>query len=167
MTYGVKISTLIKETGYGNASTGSYVIMSLCVGSILSGTLFSKLLYVCKEKLLPLSYSLLALSMFLLSVSTNSSLTLFACFLSGLGNASIIPFILNKINTSDIKNKPFCSSLIYMANNLGSVLSPYGALLIGAISPFSSTSGLFMMLSILFIVGILITGVYAFTIKND
>lgn len=105
MTYGVKISTLIKEAGYGSASTGSYVIMTLCIGSVLAGTYFSKTLKIFKEKLLPLSYAIVAVSMFLLAISTSSTLTLIAGFLSGVGNASIIPFILNRINSSDIRNK--------------------------------------------------------------
>lgn len=161
MTYGIKISTLIQEGGYGSSSTGSYVIMTLCVGSILAGTLFSKTLATFKTKLLAISYSILALSMFLFSISNSSLLTLFAGFLSGLGNASIIPFILNKINNSDIKNKPLCSSIVYVAYNLGSFLSPYGAIVISKIFPFPNTSGIFTMLSIIFVIFILITGIYS------
>lgn len=166
MTFGVKISTLIKEVGYGSASTGSYVIMALCAGSIISGTIFSKTLKILKEKLLPLSYVILALSMYLLSVSTSSLLTLTAGFLAGIGNASIIPFILNRINSSDIKNKPFCSSLVYIATNLGSALAPYGAIIISALSPFTATCGLFHSLSCMFLVTAVILGIYAFTRKR-
>lgn len=165
MTYGVKISTLIKEAGYGSASTGSYVIMTLCIGSVLAGTYFSKTLKIFKEKLLPLSYAIVAVSMFLLAISTSSTLTLIAGFLSGVGNASIIPFILNRINSSDIRNKPFCSSLVYIATNLGSALAPYGAIVISSLSPFSGISGLFLSLSLLFVFFGIITGIYAFTRK--
>lgn len=165
MTYGVKISTLIKEAGYGSASTGSYVIMTLCIGSVLAGTYFSKTLKIFKEKLLPLSYAIVAVSMFLLAISTSSTLTLIAGFLSGVGNASIIPFILNRINSSDIRNKPFCSSLVYIATNLGSALAPYGAIIISSLSPFSGISGLFLSLSLLFVFFGIITGIYAFTRK--
>lgn len=165
MTYGVKISTLIKEAGYGSASTGSYVIMTLCIGSVLAGTYFSKTLKIFKEKLLPLSYAIVAVSMFLLAISTSSTLTLIAGFLSGVGNASIIPFILNRINSSDIRNKPLCSSLVYIATNLGSALAPYGAIVISSLSPFSGISGLFLSLSLLFVFFGIITGIYAFTRK--
>lgn len=165
MTYGVKISTLIKEAGYGSASTGSYVIMTLCIGSVLAGTYFSKTLKIFKEKLLPLSYAIVAVSMFLLAISTSSTLTLIAGFLSGVGNASIIPFILNRINSSDIRNKPFCSSLVYIATNLGSALAPYGAIVISSLSPFAGISGLFLSLSLLFVFFGIITGIYAFTRK--
>ena len=167
MTYGVKISTLIKEAGYGSASTGSYVIMALCFGSILAGTFFSRTVSVLQERILPVSYTVLALSMFLFSFSENEALTLFAGFLSGLGNASIIPFLLNKINSSDIKNKPFCSSLIYMASNLGSALAPYGALLLTRITPFKNTAGLFLTLAILFFAGVAVTGMYSFLSKKE
>lgn len=165
MTYGIKISTLIKEVGYGSSSTGSYVIMTLCIGSILAGSLFSRTLAILDKKILPVSYAILAISMFLFSISTNSTLTLFAGFLSGLGNASIIPFILNKISNSDISNKPLCSSIVYVAYNLGSFLSPYGAILLSTISPFQNTTGLFLTLSILFVIFIVITSIYAFHTK--
>lgn len=166
MIYGVKISTLIKEVGYGSASTGSYVLMALCAGSILTGTMFYKNMKIFQKMLLPVSYLILALSMFLLSVSTSSSLTLLAGFFSGVGNASIIPYILNIINSSDIRNKPFCSSLVYIATNLGGALSPYGAILVSAISPFKNTTGIFTTLSFLFILTGIITGFYAFTKKE-
>lgn len=166
MTYGVKISTLIQETGYGSPSTGSYVIMALCIGAVLTGAIFSRTLKLFKEKLLPLSYVILAFSMFLLSVSSSSFLTLFAGFLSGVGNASIIPFILNRINSSDIKNKPFCSSLVYIATNLGGALAPYGAIVISSLSPFAGISGLFVSLSTLFILFGIVTAIYAFTCRK-
>lgn len=151
MTYGIKISSLIAYKGYGSASSGSYVIMALCFGSFFSGTVFAKLLKRFGSVLPPIGYFVLALAMFLLSVSDSMVLTLAAGLLSGMGNAVITPYVLNDISNSGLKNAALASSLVFVACNLGSALSPYGALLISAISPFANVDGLFITLSMIFI----------------
>lgn len=152
MVFGVKISALISEGNYGSSQTGSYVIMSLCVGSLLSGTFFGKNLKILQSKILPCGFLIVGSAMFLLSISNNEFLTIFAGFVAGFGNANVIPYVLNRINTSNRKNAALCSALVYVAYNLGSFISPYSAIVIQMITPFRDMKGLFLTLAILWCV---------------
>ena len=168
MTYGIKISSLIKEGGYGSASTGSYVIMALCAGSLITGSSFAKLLKALDRKLLAAGYLITGIAMLLLSISRSEFLTIAAGVISGLGNACIMPYILNHLNSRNLKNAALASSLMYVAYNLGSALSPYGAIVIQSISPFEGISGLFMMLFCLYLILAAVGIIYAvFTKKQN
>lgn len=157
MVFGVKISSLILEGQYGSSQTGSYVIMALCIGSLICGTLFGKLVNILKSNILPIGYILIGISMFLLSISKNEILTILAGALAGFGNSSAIPYILNRINNKNMKNLALCSSLVYVAYNFGSFISPYSAIIIQFISPFYGVSGLFLTLAILWLLFALLT----------
>lgn len=147
MTMGIKISTLITTVGYGNASDASLVIILLSLGAITAGTLFSKIIKIFKQLTPIIGLLILALAMFLIGISNSMIITFAGGFLTGFGFKIFMPYLIDRINNSQIKNTPLATSLLLVGFNLGAFISPYSSLFVQNIALSDSLNSLFIVLS--------------------
>lgn len=147
MTMGIKVSTLITTAGYGNASDASLVIILLSLGAITAGTLFSKIIKIFKQLTPIIGLLILALAMFLIGISNSMIITFAGGFLTGFGFKIFMPYLIDRINNSQIKNTPLATSLLLVGFNLGAFISPYSSLFVQNIALSDSLNSLFIVLS--------------------
>ena len=147
MTMGIKVSTLITTAGYGNASDASLVIILLSLGAITAGTLFSKIIKIFKQLTPIIGLLILALAMFLIGISNSMIITFAGGFLTGFGFKIFMPYLIGRINNSQIKNTPLATSLLLVGFNLGAFISPYSSIFMQNIALSDSLNSLFMVLS--------------------
>lgn len=147
MTMGIKISTLITTVGYGNASDASLVIILLSLGAITAGTLFSKIIKIFKQLTPIIGLLILALAMFLIGISNSMIITFAGGFLTGFGFKIFMPYLIDRINNSQIKNTPLATSLLLVGFNLGAFISPYSSIFMQNIALSDSLNSLFIVLS--------------------
>lgn len=147
MTMGIKVSTLITTAGYGNASDASLVIILLSLGAITAGTLFNKIIKIFKQLTPIIGLLILALAMFLIGISNSMIITFAGGFLTGFGFKIFMPYLIDRINNSQIKNTPLATSLLLVGFNLGAFISPYSSLFMQNIALSDSLNSLFMVLS--------------------
>lgn len=147
MTMGIKVSTLITIAGYGNASDASLVIILLSLGAITAGTLFSKIIKIFKQLTPIIGLLILALAMFLIGISNSMIITFAGGFLTGFGFKIFMPYLIDRINNSQIKNTPLATSLLLVGFNLGAFISPYSSIFMQNIALSDSLNSLFIVLS--------------------
>ena len=147
MTMGIKVSTLITTAGYGNASDASLVIILLLLGAITAGTLFSKIIKIFKQLTPIIGLLILALAMFLIGISNSMIITFAGGFLTGFGFKIFMPYLIDRINNSQIKNTPLATSLLLVGFNLGAFISPYSSIFMQNIALSDSLNSLFIVLS--------------------
>ena len=147
MTMGIKVSILITTAGYGNASDASLVIILLSLGAITAGTLFSKIIKIFKQLTPIIGLLILALAMFLIGISNSMIITLAGGFLTGFGFKIFMPYLIDRINNSQIKNTPLATSLLLVGFNLGAFISPYSSIFMQNIALSDSLNSLFIVLS--------------------
>mgnify|MGYP001851805253 FL=1 len=147
MTMGIKVSTLITTAGYGNANDASLVIILLSLGAITAGTLFSKIIKIFKQLTPIIGLLILALAMFLIGISNSMIITFAGGFLTGFGFKIFMPYLIGRINNSQIKNTPLATSLLLVGFNLGAFISPYSSLFVQNIALSDSLNSLFIVLS--------------------
>ncbi|MEG0452764.1 MAG: MFS transporter [Coprobacillus sp.] len=152
MTMGIKVSSLIAAENIGSASDGSTVIMLLSLGSMLGGFAFGKVFKVLKDYIFVVGLFMLATAMFIIGMSTNIVFTILGGFVVGFGFRMIMPYLVNKINTSSIQNKTLATSLLLVGFNLGSFLSPYGSLIIQKLAWIDNLRGLFYIDGLCFVI---------------
>lgn len=147
MTMGIKVSTLITTAGYGNASDASLVIILLSLGAITAGTLFSKIIKIFKQLTPIIGLLILALAMFLIGISNSMIITFAGGFLTGFGFKIFMPYLIDCINNSQIKNTPLATSFLLVGFNLGAFISPYSSIFMQNIALSDSLNSLFIVLS--------------------
>lgn len=152
MTMGIKVSSLIASESIGSASDGSTVIMLLSFGSMLGGFAFGKLFKFLKEYIFIIGLILLSFAMVLIGMSTHIIFTILGGFIVGFGFRMIMPYLINKINTSNLKNKNLATSLLLVGFNLGSFLSPYGSLILQKLTWIDNLRGLFYVDALCFLI---------------
>lgn len=152
MTMGIKISTLMTSKGYSSASDASTVIMLLSLGAMISGFLFGQTIKLLKELTLPIAFFIMAVAMYLISISNSTTLTVFAGFLVGFGFRMILPYCINKINTSGLPNTSLATSLLLVGYNLGVFITPYASKILEYFSDNQGLSGVFYLDAVAFII---------------
>lgn len=152
MTMGIKVSSLIASESIGSASDGSIVIMLLSFGSMLGGFTFGRLFKLLKEYIFIIGLIMLSFAMLLIGMSTSIIFTILGGFIVGFGFRMIMPYFINKINTSNVKNKTLATSLLLVGFNLGSFLSPYGSLILQKIAWIDNLRGLFYVDALCFVI---------------
>ncbi|MEG0591708.1 MAG: MFS transporter [Coprobacillus sp.] len=166
MTMGIKVSSLITNEGIGSASDGSSVIMLLSLGSMLGGFTFGRLFKILKDYIFIIGLMMLAFAMVLIGISTNVLMCIIGGFIVGFGFRMIMPYLINKINTSSIQNKTLATSLLLVGFNLGSFLSPYGSIILQKMAWLDNLRGLFYIDALCFVALSIISIIFVMIIKN-
>ena len=143
MIMGIKVSTLMTSKGYGQASDASLVIIALGIGSMVSGSMFGSILRKCKQYTVTLGFILLSIAMFLIGVAQSTGIVIFSGFVIGFAFRNVFPYLIHKINEQKVRNASLATSLFLAGSNLGSFLSPYGAILLQKLIKTNDLSRLF------------------------
>lgn len=143
MIMGIKVSTLMTSKGYGQASDASLVIIALGIGSMVSGSMFGSILRKCKQYTITLGFILLSIAMFLIGVAQSTGIVIFSGFVIGFAFRNVFPYLIHKINEQKVRNASLATSLFLAGSNLGSFLSPYGAILLQKLIKTNDLSRLF------------------------
>jgi len=151
MIMGIKVPTLMVNSGYGTTTSASYVILALSLGSMVGGAIFGKLYEWLKNYVIVLGFSSLAISMALIALSNTTALTILGGFLTGVGFRLYIPWALNIVNM-DGKGNPWGTSFILMSYNLAGSLAPYTALLLQSVFKIDQLRNIFWMNTIAYVV---------------
>lgn len=126
MTITVRVTSLMLSQGYGNATDGSNVLSFVGIGAMSAGFLFGKVFAKTKEYTLTIAFLLMSVSLFLIGLSSSVWLTVLAAALCGFSFRTFIPYVFNKVNTTNSIKSNFATALLLVGFNLGSAFSPYG-----------------------------------------
>lgn len=151
MILGIKVTSLMITKGFGTATDGATVLMFIGVGAMTSGLIFVKLVKRTKGLTLTIAYVVLALAMVVVGSADRVLLVSIGGLLAGFSFRTIIPYLLNHINSGAVANSSLVTSLVLVALNLGAFASPYGALLIEKITGNPTLSGTFYTISVILI----------------
>lgn len=147
MTLGIKVTTLMTSLGYGTATDGATILLMVGIGAMSSGFLFGPIVKATKNMTLMISYAILAFAMFTVGISNSVLVTAIGGFFCGFSFRTIIPYLLNHVNSGAVKNSGLATSLLLVAFNLGSFASPYGSMLLQELSWVPSMRGIFYTIS--------------------
>lgn len=147
MILGIKMTTLMTSLGYGTATDGATILLMVGIGAMASGFLFGHVVKVAKDMTLIISYSILAVSMFVVGGSSSVLVTAMGGLFCGFSFRTIIPYLLNHVNSGAVKNSGLATSLLLVALNFGSFASPYGAIILEKLSWVPSMRGVFYIIS--------------------
>ena len=151
MTMGIKVSSLMVGEGYASASDASTVIMALSLGAMISGFLFGQTFKLLKDYTLVVAFGLMAVAMYLIGTSNAVFMTVAGGFLVGFAFRMIMPYFINKVNTSNIPNTSLATSLILVGYNFGVFITPYGSMILEKIAGSNGLRGVFYVDAIAFV----------------
>jgi Arabinose efflux permease len=151
MIMGIKVPTLMVNSGYGTTTSASYVILALSLGSMTGGAIFGKLYDLVKNYVIVFGFGSLAIAMALIALSNTTALTVIGGFLTGLGFRLYIPWALNIVNMGG-KGNPWATSFILMSYNLAGSLAPYTALLLQSVFKIKQLRSIFWMNTIAYLI---------------
>jgi MFS family permease len=142
----IKISQIIIERGYGNGTTASTLLSLMQVASMIFGGLFGWLRNLLKTKLFPLTMIALILGFGCIYESHDVILTAIGVILIGAAFALFVPFLYNLV--TEILPQNYANtglSILLVAANLGSFVSPYVIFGVGKVLSVSSASFAFLI----------------------
>ncbi len=142
----IKISQIIIERGYGNGTTASTLLSLMQVASMIFGGLFGWLRNLLKSKLFPLTMIALILGFGCIYESHDVILTAIGVILIGAAFALFVPFLYNLV--TEILPQNYANtglSILLVAANLGSFVSPYVIFGVGKVLSVSSASFAFLI----------------------
>ncbi|MQS97813.1 MFS transporter [Lactobacillus halodurans] len=155
----VKLALLFTSNGYGTATDAANIISIMSIGSMLAGFAFGTIFKVIRRYTIPVAMVLMAVSFFILSVSSSVVLSGVGGVLTGISFSLIVPYLFNQVSVVSPKGSATLStSLLLVGSNLGSSFSPYGLAILGNLSGTNSVNGVFMaggiVLAIMAVIGL-------------
>lgn len=144
MSVTVKITSLLLEKGFGNATDGSNLIALVGLGAMTAGASFGSIVTITKKWTLPLSFIVLSFSMFMIAYSQNLVSISFAVLLCGFSFRTFIPYLFNEVNQDSNGNSEKSTSLLLIGFNIGAAFAPISISLLGNILPSKENTDIFM-----------------------
>lgn len=124
MSVSLKLTALLLEQGYGTATDASNALALMGVGAMLAGLLFGCHVRIFKEWLLPVAFSGLSLSLFILANSQSVLPMMVINFFIGLCFRTFMPYLLNLANQVKDGSGERRTSLLLIGFNIGSAMTP-------------------------------------------
>jgi len=145
MSISVKLTSLLTEGGFGTARDSSNALALMGIGAMGSGFLFGRAEAFFKQWLLPLAFSLLALSLLGLALTHQVWLLMLMCLLSGLSFRTFIPFLLNRANQVTDGSGEQRTSLLLAGFNIGSAFAPVSVRLLQNLFQLKTVSSIYLV----------------------
>lgn len=149
MSLTVKITSLLLEKNYGNATNGSNMLALVGFGAMMAGIFFGKLVTVSKQWTLPFAFLGMSLAMFGISFSKSLLLTSLMVTFCGFSFRTFIPYLFNEINQNHQENAEKNTSLLLIAFNLGAAFAPISISLFVSIFSIKDNASIFIVEGIL------------------
>ncbi|MBO0472605.1 MFS transporter [Enterococcus ureasiticus] len=144
MSVTVKITSLLLEKGFGDATDGSNLIALVGLGAMTAGALFGSIVTITKKWTLPISFFLLGISMFMIALSQNLVSISFAVILCGFSFRTFIPYLFNEVNQDTKRNSEKSTSLLLIGFNIGAACAPISISLLGNILSSKENTTIFI-----------------------
>lgn len=151
MSLTVKITSLLLEKNYGNATNGSNMLALVGFGAMMAGIFFGKLVTFSKQWTLPLAFLGMSLAMFGVSFSKSLLLTSLMVTLCGFSFRTFIPYLFNEINQNHQENAEKNTSLLLIGFNLGAAFAPISISLVATIFSIEDNASIFIFEGILMV----------------
>ncbi|MBO0439458.1 MFS transporter [Candidatus Enterococcus ikei] len=144
MSVTVKITSLLLEKGFGDATDGSNLIALVGLGAMTAGALFGSIVTMTKKWTLPIAFFLLGISMFMIAISQNLVSISFAVMLCGFSFRTFIPYLFNEVNQDTKGDSEKSTSLLLIGFNIGAACAPISISVLGNILPSKENTDIFM-----------------------
>lgn len=144
MSITVKITSLLLEKGFGNATDGSNLLALVGLGAMIAGVLFGSIVLRTKKWTLPISFFVLGASLFMIALSKNLMSISFAVIVCGFSFRTFIPYLFNEVNQEKNGNSEKSTSLLLIGFNVGAAFAPVSISLFGKLLPTKENTGLFL-----------------------
>lgn len=144
MSVTVKITSLLLEKGFGNATDGSNLIALIGLGAMTAGALFGSIVTITKNWTLPISFFVLGISMFMIAFSHNLASISLAVTLCGFSFRTFIPYLFNEVNQDAGGNPEKSTSLLLIGFNIGAAFAPISISVLGTILPSKKNTAIFI-----------------------
>ncbi|MGY3778751.1 MFS transporter [Isobaculum melis] len=144
MSVTVKITSLLLEKGFGNATDGSNFLALVGLGAMTAGALFGSIVTLTKKRTLPISFFVLGISMFMIAFAQNLVSVSFAAILCGFSFRTFIPYLFNEVNQDTKGNSEKSTSLLLIGFNIGAAFAPISISILGNILPSKENTDIFI-----------------------
>ncbi|WP_207694907.1 hypothetical protein DOK67_0002802 [Enterococcus sp. DIV0212c] len=145
MSVTVKITSLLLERGFGDATDGSNLIALVGLGAMTAGALFGSIVTMTKKWTLPIAFFLLGISMFMIAISQNLVSISFAVMLCGFSFRTFIPYLFNEVNQDTKGNSEKSTSLLLIGFNIGAACAPISISVLGNMLSSKENTDIFMV----------------------
>lgn len=144
MSVTVKITSLLLEKGFGNATDGSNLMALVGLGAMTAGMLFGAIVTITKKWTLPISFLILGISMFMIAFSQNLVSISFAVLICGFSFRTFIPYLFNEVNQDTKGNSEKSTSLLLIGFNIGAAFAPISISILGNILSLNENTDIFI-----------------------
>ncbi|MGM0217314.1 MFS transporter [Enterococcus sp. AZ126] len=144
MSVTVKITSLLLEKGFGNATDGSNLMALVGLGAMTAGMLFGTIVTITKQWTLPISFLTLGISMFMIAFSQNLVSISFAVLICGFSFRTFIPYLFNEVNQDTKGNSEKSTSLLLIGFNIGAAFAPISISILGNILSLNENTDIFI-----------------------
>lgn len=144
MSVTVKITSLLLEKGFGNATDGSNLMALVELGAMTAGALFGSIVTLTKTWTVPIIFFVLGISMFMIAFSQNLVSISFAVILCGFSFRTFIPYLFNEVNQDTKGNSERSTSLLLIGFNIGAAFTPISISILGNMLPSKENTDIFI-----------------------
>jgi predicted MFS family arabinose efflux permease len=125
INYNIQITPLILEKQIGNATSGSNMIAFIGLGAFIAGVSFRKIYQLLKNYLLPSSFLLMGISLYVTTLSQSIVLTSLCSMVIGFSFRCMMPYLIHIFTQQTASMAKFGTTVVLVSYNIGATLSPY------------------------------------------
>lgn len=149
INYNIQVTPLILEKRIGNATIGSNNLAFIGLGAFIAGFAFGRIFQLLKDYIMPAALLLLAISMYVTTISENIMLTTICSFFIGFSFRCIMPFLFHTFTQQNEKTAKLGTTMVLVAYNIGATLSPYEGSVFTKLLHVHTVQSLFLVSSII------------------
>ncbi|MEO1770515.1 MFS transporter [Candidatus Enterococcus ferrettii] len=125
IVYNLQITPLLIEQGIGDATQGSNMIAAISIGAFTAGNLFGKTYSWLKNYIVPIAAATAGCCIFITTISPAVWVSLICSAGLGFSFRNIMPYFNHLYTSGNEASSKFGTTVVLIAYNLGSTLSPY------------------------------------------
>ncbi|WP_202779335.1 hypothetical protein [Heyndrickxia vini] len=149
INYNIQVTPLILEKRIGNATIGSNNLAFIGLGAFIAGFAFGRIFQLLKDYIMPAALLLLAISMYVTTISENIMLTTICSLFIGFSFRCIMPFLFHTFTQQNEKTAKLGTTMVLVAYNIGATLSPYEGSVFSKLLHVHTVQSLFLVSSII------------------
>lgn len=123
--YNLQITPLLIQQGIGDATQGSNMIAAIAIGAFIAGNFFGRTYGQLKNYIVPVAAVTAGICIFITTISSSIGVSLICSAGLGFSFRNIMPYFNHLYTTGNEASSKFGTTVVLIAYNLGSTLSPY------------------------------------------
>ncbi|SMQ81600.1 Predicted arabinose efflux permease, MFS family [Bacillus sp. OV166] len=160
INYNIQITPLLLEKHIGNATIGSNNLAFIGLGAFIAGFSFGRIFQLLKDYIMPVALLLLAISIYITTISESILLTTFCSMTIGFSFRCMMPYLFHTFTQKSEKVAKLGTTMVLVAYNIGATLSPYEGIVFSKLLHVHTVQSLFRSSSIvIFLISIIVWGV--------